>query len=319
MAAIAIRPSVATKPFTVLSLPLGADTGGTNHAIGQAFANEEGWTWHSIISTRNSLSYPVDLNWDRNIVEYWWRHADVVHLHHNLIAAYKLTVGWKGFRLPRRPYVVHFHGTGYRENWQSHLRDARRYRATALVSTLDLWLLAPTLTTWLPCPVQRRQRITRNDGMVRIAHAPTNREVKGTAYFLEAIHQLQEEGFPIELDLIEGVTWAECLERKASADIYYDQVGLGYGNNAIEAWGMGIPVIAGAQPATLDEMRRRFGELPFYQATESTIYDAIKALLQSPDLRVEYSERGLNHVQRFHDQQVVVEQLKELYRHAVSQ
>lgn len=86
---------------------------------------------------------------------------------------------------------------------------------------------------------------------VLIAHAPTNREVKSTAAFLEAVDRLRAEGHDIEVDLIEGRTWDECLERKARADIYFDQVKLGYGNNSVECWGMGIPVIAGAAPVTL--------------------------------------------------------------------
>lgn len=80
---------------------------------------------------------------------------------------------------------------------------------------------------------------------------------------------------------------------------------------------MGIPVIAGAQEPTIREMESRFGELPFYRATEGTIYDALKALILSRDLRIEYAAKGLNHVRRFHDQKVVVEQLKEIYRRAL--
>lgn len=292
---------------------MGADTGGVNAAIGQAFADEPDWAWHSIISTRNYIGYPIDLNWDRDIVEYHWRHADVVHLHHSMVAAKRLLYGWKGFRLPRRPFVVHYHGTGFREDSKPYLLEQRRFRATGLVGTLDLWLQAPHLVEWLPCPVTERPRTPIEDGMVRIAHAPTNREVKGTQAFLEAIERLQADGLPVELDLIEGVPWSECLARKAQADIYYDQVQLGYGNNAIEAWGMGIPVIAGAQPATLAEMERRFGDLPFYVTTEQDIYSSLKAMVQSPDLRVEYTDRGLAHVRRFHDERVVVEQLKRIY------
>jgi glycosyltransferase involved in cell wall biosynthesis len=301
----------------ILSLPLGADTGGVSAAIGRAFENESGWEFRAIISTLNYIEYPSDLGWTRANVEHYWRSSDVIHLHGNTTGPERLTKGWKGFRLPRRPYVLTFHGTGFRENPQQHLREMRRWRAVGTVTTLDLWLMAPDLVEWLPCPVgpMPTQR-ERNDGMLRIAHAPTNRNVKGTAFFLEAVKQLQAEGFEIEADLIEGVSWTECLNRKAQADIYYDQVQLGYGNNAIEAWGMGIPVIAGAQLPTKAEMERRFGELPFYSATEDTIYDAIKALLQSPDLRAEYSERGLAHVRRFHDERKVVEQLKVLYRRA---
>ena len=150
---------------------------------------------------------------------------------------------------------------------------------------------------------------------MRIAHAPTDRGIKSTAAFLEATEQLKAEGHPIEVDLIEGVPWSECLARKAKADVYFDQVKLGYGNNAIEAWGMGIPVIAGAAPATQAEMVRRFGDLPFYNATEATLYDALRAML-NPSIRELYAHRGLMHVRKYHDERVVVEQLKDVYRRA---
>lgn len=158
-----------------------------------------------------------------------------------------------------------------------------------------------------------------HSSMIRIAHAPTNREVKSTTHLLDAVERLKGEGYPVELDLIEEVPWAECLERKAKADIYFDQVKLGYGNNAIEAWGMGIPVIAGAQDATLEEMARRFDGLPFYSATEDTIYDAVKALVEDEGLRQQYAAKGQAHARRFHDEKVVVDQLKGLYRRAAGQ
>lgn len=152
---------------------------------------------------------------------------------------------------------------------------------------------------------------------LRIAHAPTNRQVKSTALLIQAVDRLKADGLDVELDLIERVPWTVCLERKAKADIYFDQVILGYGCNALEAWGMGIPVIAGAADATLDEMERRFGTLPFYHATEETIYDALKELVESPKLRAEYGKLGYEHVKRWHSEEVVVEQLKALYRRAL--
>jgi glycosyltransferase involved in cell wall biosynthesis len=153
--------------------------------------------------------------------------------------------------------------------------------------------------------------------MVRIAHAPTNRQVKSTALLIEAVERLKAEGLDVELDLIERVPWTQCLERKAKADIYFDQVILGYGCNAIEAWSMGIPVVAGGSDETLDEMERRFGHLPFVHATEETIYDALKELVESSELRERYGQIGLEHVRKWHDASVVVEQLKRLYQRAM--
>lgn len=312
---------------SVLILPLGADTGGVNWQITQAFAGEKDWSVHSVISAFNYIGYPHDRLFDIHDLSRQWVAADVVHLSHQFYRLRKI----ERLRLPRRPEVIHYHGTGFRENADDHIRHQRAHKAIGLVATLDLWLLAPTETTWLPCPYDLSALATLRNSLceplrasqshetVKVAHAPTARKIKGTEAFLAAVQRLQSEGYDLELDLIEKVSWSECLRRKATADIYYDQTQLGYGNNAIEAWGMGIPVIAGASESTLAEMRKRFSnELPFFQSSEAGIYDSLKALLLSPDLRAEYSERGLNHVRRFHDQKVVVEQLKDVYTRALT-
>lgn len=336
----------------ILSLPMGADTGGVTASIARAFdtvADPE-WEFRAIISTLNFIDYQRDMAWSVENVKAMWQWADVIHLHHNTVAVERLTGGWKGFRLPHRSYVVEYHGTGFREEPRQHLAQLRRHRALGIVSTLDLYLLASNEVEWIPCPVNVEVMSARKAGtqlaavrgattqgyeqdqrsqdrqlqepkeaqaVIRIAHAPTNRAIKSTEHVIAAVDRLRSEGHDVELDLIEGVNWDTCLERKAKADIYFDQVILGYGNNAIECWGMGIPVIAGAAPATLAEMERRFGELPFYNATEATIYDAIKALVLDPELRAEYAAKGLAHVRRFHDEAVVVEQLKAIYQRAV--
>jgi len=304
---------------TVFVLPFGADTGGVNHQIVDAFKREPGWLVRSMISADNYIHYPRDLPFDYRLLGDWWRAADVIHLSHEFYRLRKV----ERMRLPRKPKVIHYHGTGFREQADDHIRHQRANRAIGLVSTLDLWLEAPDDTEWLPCPynLEWLYNLTRSierPEVVKVAHAPTARKIKSTEAFLRAVRQLQLDGYPVELELIEKASWRECLQRKATADIYFDQTILGYGNNAIEAWGMGIPVIAGASERTLAEMRRRFSnDLPFYQTTEAGIYEALKALVQSADLRAEYAEKGLFHVRKFHDQRVVVEQLKDVYQRAM--
>lgn len=300
---------------SVFVLPLGADTGGVNWQIVQAFKHQPHWDVRAMISSENYIGYPPDLPFDWNNLVARWRAADVLHLSHAFTRLRRL----ERARLPRKPTVIHYHGTGFREDADNHIREQRAHRAVGLVSTLDLWLLAPDDTEWLPCPynLDTLSRLTgspRRLGTVKVAHAPTARKIKSTEAFLAAVSRLQAEGHDLELELIEKASWAECLQRKAGADIYFDQTILGYGNNAIEAWGMGIPVIAGASEATLKEMRSRFSnQLPFYQATEGTIYERLKQMVLSADLRQEYREKGLQHVRQFHDQKVVVEQLKDVY------
>jgi hypothetical protein len=85
-------------------------------------------------------------------VRRYWNWADVIHLHHNLVALSLLPR--KGIRIKPKPLVVHYHGTGFRESPDEHLAQMRENGAIGLVSTLDLWLMAPRELEWLPCPVR---------------------------------------------------------------------------------------------------------------------------------------------------------------------
>jgi hypothetical protein len=306
----------------VLSIVMGSDPAGISVGIANAFRGDPEWNVRSMISKLNYIEYPQDLPWRQPLIAELWPTLDVVHLHHGFVTADRLIAGYAGRRLQHKPYVVEYHGSSFRENPDAHLRQLQERGAVGLASTLDLWLLGPDILEWAPAPVDvealRPMKQPATDRIL-IAHAPTNRQIKSTDAFLAAVWRLQNEGFPVELDLIEHTPWKECLARKAKADIFFDQVILGYGCNALEAWGMGIPVIAGAQDDTLDEMERRFGQLPFYHATEETIYDALKEMVESPELRRRYGKIGHDYVKRYHDYPVVVEQLKGIYRRALGQ
>lgn len=287
-------------------------------AIAQAFTRHGGdWIVRSLIRGTNYIGYPTDLTWTSSTVVREWRAAEVLHVFNTF-----RTYDSRFRRLGRRPLVIHHHGAQLRSEPRKLLAEQRRHNAVGIVSTLDLWLLAPDQLEWVPAPYDLawlwslRQDRT---GPVRIAHAPTDRAIKSTERLVVAVRDLQAEGLPVELDLIERQPWKSCLARKALADVYFDQVQLGYGNNAIEAWGMGIPVIAGAAPETLEEMRRRFGSLPFYAATEETITDAIRDLVESAELRMAYAHRGLEHAKAWHAGDRVVEQLKGIYQRAFEQ
>jgi hypothetical protein len=155
------------------------------------------------------------------------------------------------------------------------------------------------------------------------------RSLKSTEALIDAVLALKDEGLAVELDLIERTTWAECLRRKATADIYFDQLYLGYGCNAIEAWGMGLPVIAGLDPdraaevnhpipeTTRARMLHEWGSMPFYETTEAALLDSLRDLVKSAELRAEWALRGMAHVARFHGQLPALERLIEMYQRTV--
>lgn len=284
----------------VLNYSHGADTGGVGHLLKAAFDRHSDIEYRQACRTLNYIGYPRDLPVQKVRVSDF----DVVHAN--------IRIG----DLPRMPTVVHYHGTPFRRDPKTRLKEQRRRGAVGVVSTLDLWLKSPKYLEWLPTPYNldwlASMRTRVDDGVYRIAHAPTQRGIKSTGAFLAAVDRLARE-MPVETILIEKTPWTACLRTKARADVYYDQVTLGYGNNAIEAWGMGIPVVAGAQPDTLTEMGNRFGVLPFYEATEDTIYEALRDLAD-PAVRADYTRRGRRHVERWHADDRVVAMLEPIYR-----
>jgi hypothetical protein len=293
----------------ILNVSHMADTGGNGIRTKWAFDKLTDWYYRTACTGKNYLAYPMDLRFDDCLPE--WRKADVVHVRDHFVAQKRLGA-------PDRPTVIHHHGTQLRLKHRYLIPEQRIRGAIGLVSTLDLLAIAPDDLTWAPALYDldslADMRTPIDDGVLRIAHCPTNRKVKGTDLFLAAAERLGRE-LPVEVILVERTAWTDCLRAKARADIYYDQVGLGYGNNAIEAWGMGIPVVAGAARSTLDEMERRFGSLPFVLADEGSIYDALR-LLANPEAREAWGRMGRMHAERWHSEAAGVEFLQGVYRAA---
>lgn len=282
------------------------DTAGIGWSLAGAFKRHTDWDYVASARRGNWIQYPQHTPWGRAVRHA--RTADVIHVNNNFATARRVGVTGK-------PMVIHHHGTQFRRDPETKLREQRDYGATGITSTLDLWLLAPTETTWVPTPVNIDQLAPlRNPvpGRVRVGHAPTNRAIKHTDLFLEAAAKHPN----LEVVLIEQQPWSECLRLKATCDVYYDQLDLGYGSNALEAWAMGIPVICGAQPATLREYERRFGTVPFAPATPSTLPDVLGAML-NPDTRDHWATLGHRHVTTIHHEKHVVELLTGIYERAV--
>lgn len=285
------------------------DLGGDGIRTKWAFdRHAPGWVYRQAVRKTNYLGYPTDAAFaDACAFD-----AEVVHARNSFRAA--RMAGCSG-----KPKVIHHHGTRLRNNPPRILAEQKQAGALGLAATLDLWLLAPDDLEWLPAPYDldflASLRHPVEDGVLRIGHAPTNRAVKSTEAFLAAAAKLGRE-LPVAVVLIEGRSWWDCLKLKATCDVYFDQVRLGYGNNAIESWGMGIPVVAGAQPGTLAEYERRFGSTPFAVADEGSIYQALQGLAD-PGVRQWWRRRGLEHVQQWHAEKRVVGQLQSVYRRAM--
>ena len=307
----------------VLNISAGQDLANIGYRYHIA-ARKRGMDYRTALRTHTYLAYPFDIYWDRNDREIrdLYRDADVLHLN-NSFQPYTYLGGPKDMK----PAIIEQHGTQFRGYPSPMIREAVARHILQGVSTVDLMQPAPDLLHWLPSPYDlpalARIRQTEKrpyDGRILVCTAPTARGIKSTDQLITAVRELQEEGVPVDLDVIEQTTWDKCLRRKARADIFFDQVIVGYGCNAIEAWGMGIPVIAGATAWTLAKMREEFnGILPFYTATVGTIKEAVGSMCQSSDLRAAWGGIGASHAKRYHAERPALDRVLDLYEKAVKE
>jgi glycosyltransferase involved in cell wall biosynthesis len=200
---------------------------------------------------------------------------------------------------------------GYLE-MQSRFQPARR--ALMLNGAHRVFFLNPDLREWLPgaeyrpyASVDPREIEVAppggggGDGEVVVAHAPSDRGIKGTEHVIEAVEALRGEGLALRLDLVEGVPHAEAMRRFASADMAVDQLNLGwYGGFAVELMAMGRPVLCHIREDEPGD--NPFGEeLPIVRATRESLREELRALASDRDRRVRVGGESRAFVERHHD------------------
>jgi hypothetical protein len=199
---------------------------------------------------------------------------------------------------------------------QDWLREqAARYADRVFFSTLDLAESVPG-GAQLPLAIEaarwKRVAATRpmpdlenRDGVrgpVVVAHAPTHRLIKGTAYVEAAVKELRDEGLNVELRMIERQPWATMPEFLSGCDILVDQLMMGwYGLLAIEGMAMGRTVIAYLREDFAPQLRG----CPVENAEPGTLTDVLRALVRDPARRAMLGAAGQRYVDHHHDLPVV--------------
>ncbi len=146
--------------------------------------------------------------------------------------------------------------------------------------------------------------LNKRVGTIRVAHAPTDRSIKGTRHVIRAITNLKARGFQLELDLIEGVSREEVISRCMSADIVIDQLLIGwYGGFAVEAAWLSKPVICfiDYQVARAVVPEQMLADLPMVSAGPYEIENAIENLAKDIQKRTEIGILCRQYVEHWHD------------------
>ena len=140
-----------------------------------------------------------------------------------------------------------------------------------------------------------------------ISHSPSNRATKGTALLLEAMPYF-------DIDIIEGVPLAECIQRKATSTLFFDQCLTGYyGYAALEAGAMGIPFAAWLPDYAIEQAGGLLDDHPVINCGQSpewirrTLLDALEGDM------AELSKRTKAFIDRVHSYSVVGNMWSNIY------
>lgn len=158
----------------------------------------------------------------------------------------------------------------------------------------------------IPVPVRDYQRLAVGrpdpDRVVRVAHSPTRREIKGTAEFLSAIESLRARGLGIEAVLIEHMDHGEALRLKATCHATFDSFWLGMQGSGIEAGAMGQVVLAGDREAAAEAADLNGGVIPWtFTPDGQTLEQAMERLVRDAAWRRAEAARVAEYVGRVHD------------------
>jgi len=189
-------------------------------------------------------------------------------------------------------------------------------RAASFLRVADrVFYLNPDLRRWLPgasfLPYANVDPRTISPAPppdhdeITVLHAPTNREVKGTADVIAAVDSLRAEGAPVRLELVERVPHEEALRCIAATDIVIDQLRIGwYGGIAVEAMAIGRPVLCYIREEDPDD--NPFGsELPIVRTDAGRLASDLRGLIDARERRLEIAAAGRRFVERHHDPRAV--------------
>jgi glycosyltransferase involved in cell wall biosynthesis len=156
---------------------------------------------------------------------------------------------------------------------------------------------------------------------LKIVHAPTNREAKGSDYILAALNKLQKKYSEfIEVHLVENIPHAKAIKIYRDADLIIDQILIGwYGGFAVEAMKMGKPVIARIAKEDLHFLPKAMAKdvlETVINAEPDTIYEVLLNCIENRKILKQHSELSLEYVNKWHNPKYVASLTKAKYESA---
>lgn len=153
-----------------------------------------------------------------------------------------------------------------------------------------------------------------NNSKIKIVHAPNHRALKGTQYLIAACEKLKNDGYPIELIIVEKMNNEDAKKIYEQADIIADQfVGGWHGLFAIESMALGKPVLCYMREDLL-RGNPRAKDCPIVSANPDNLKENLIKLIKDKNLRIELGKRGRKYIEKYHTKDYIGSQMDKIYR-----
>ncbi len=141
--------------------------------------------------------------------------------------------------------------------------------------------------------------------LIKIFHGPNHVTIKGSKHFERAVRELKDDGYNIELVLVQKKHNDELLKIMQECDIIADQLIIGwYAMTAIEGMSMGKPVLCYLhedllnlyiEQEVIDEKL-----LPLINCNYKTVKSRLKELLDHPEQISIIGKKSREYVEKYH-------------------
>lgn len=167
---------------------------------------------------------------------------------------------------------------------------------------------------------QTKTKYSSNNGsnnVVKIAHCPNHRTIKGTEFIIKSIEKLKSENLKVKLFLIEGIPNDQLIDfLREEVDILVEQLFSGYGLNGLEGLATGIPVVSNLPNNSRINMFRRYSyldECPVISSNPEKLTDDLRVLIKNPDLRKQIGQSGRIYAEKYHSEESAFFMFKNIY------
>lgn len=195
---------------------------------------------------------------------------------------------------------------------QRRIKIIDKYADHILTVNPDLFKFLPKRAKFLPYTISTWDAIKHKSGKeiasgrkINIVHAPSNRDIKGTKYILEALSKLQLKYKNVEVSLVENQSNKKALAIYEKADLVIDQLMIGwYGGLAVEAMKMGKPIMVFIRESDLKYIPSQMAQdckKTFINANPTNIYEKLCMIIENPKLLSEQASASLEYVHKWHD------------------